>query len=131
MVWPTTKLATKARFNRTYILILSSYQKRKQADYHSTLPSMTGTLRKIHFYIECEQAVEECRLAMIVPRCEPAVGDVFAAVLQQSEPQQWPQNSRLHGISRPVPSPRQCGRFRDGAQPRQLLTGLPVACGNR
>ena len=31
-------------------------------------PSVTGTLRKIHFYIECEQAIEEWRLA-IMPRC--------------------------------------------------------------
>jgi len=32
-------------------------------------PSVTGTLRKIHFYIECEEAIEECRLA-IIPRCQ-------------------------------------------------------------
>ena len=47
-------------------------------------PSVTGTLRKIHFYIECEEAIEECRLA-IIPRCQPAIGEILAAILQQSE----------------------------------------------
>jgi hypothetical protein len=42
-------------------------------------PSVTGTLRKIHFYIECEEAIEECRLA-IIPRCQPAIGEIFAAI---------------------------------------------------
>ena len=90
-------------------------------------PSVTGTLRKIHFYIECEEAIEECRLA-IIPRCQPAIGEIFAAILQQSEPQQWPQDSRLHGVGRPVPSPRHCDWLRNGAEPRQLLAGLPAVC---
>ena len=42
-------------------------------------PSVTGTLRKIHFYIECEEAIEEWRLA-IIPRCQPAIGEIFAAI---------------------------------------------------
>jgi hypothetical protein len=46
-------------------------------------PSVTGTLRKIHFYIECEEAIEECRLA-IIPRCQPAIGEIFAAILQRT-----------------------------------------------
>jgi hypothetical protein len=90
-------------------------------------PSVTGTLRKIHFYIECEEAIEGCRLA-IIPRCQPAIGEIFAAMLQQSEPQQWPQDSRLHGLGRPVPSPRHCDRLRNGAEPRQLLAGLSAVC---
>jgi hypothetical protein len=83
-------------------------------------PSVTGTLRKIHFYIECEEAIEECRLAII--------REIFAAMLQQSEPQQWQQDSRLHGLGRPVPSPRHCDRLRNGAEPRQLLAGLSAVC---
>ena len=67
------------------------------------LPSMTGTMRKIHFYVECEQEIEEYRLSIIVPHREPAVGDAFAALIQQSEPQQWPQDPRLHGVGRTCP----------------------------
>src|SRR6266566_7300953 len=94
------------------------------------IPSVTGALRKIHFDIKREQPIEQGHLAIVMPRCESAVGDLFTTVLQQSEPQQRTQDSRLHGVGRSVPRPRQYGRLRDGAQPRQLLAGLPAVRGN-
>ena len=92
------------------------------------MPRFVG---KIHFHIEREQPIEQWRLAIIVPGREPAVRDLFAAVLQQSEPQQRAQNSRLYGVGRPVPRSRKHRRFRDGAKPRQFLAGLPVIIANR
>src|SRR4051794_20823111 len=85
------------------------------------VPSVTGTLPKIHFDIEREQSIKQRRLAIIMPGLEAAVADLFAAVLEQTKPQQTPQHSGLHGVGRPVPCPRQNGRLRDGTQPRQLL----------
>ena len=57
------------------------------------VPSVTGALRKIHFDIERQQPIEQRRLAIIMPRLEAAVADLFAAVLQQTKPQQRPQDS--------------------------------------
>jgi hypothetical protein len=48
--------------------------------------SVTGALRKIHFDIESQQPIEQRHLAIIMPRLEAAVGDLFAAVLQQTKP---------------------------------------------
>ena len=66
--------------------------------------------------------------AVVLKKFGDVSKDLSALILQQSEPQRWPQDSRLHGVGRPVPSPRQCGRLRNSAEPRQLLAGLPVAC---
>jgi len=61
------------------------------------IQSVKGALSKIQFDIERDQSVEQRHLAIVVPRCESAVGDLFAAVLKQSKPQQRTQDSRLHG----------------------------------
>ena len=53
---------------------------------HIRAPSVTRANRKIHFDIEREQAIEQRCLAIVMPRREPAVGEFFAAVLQQTEP---------------------------------------------
>jgi len=50
------------------------------------VPSVTGAVRKIHFDIESQQPIEQRHLAIIMPRLEAAVGDLFAAVLQQTKP---------------------------------------------
>jgi len=67
--------------------------------------SVTGPYHKIRFDIEREQPIKQWGLAIIVPLRELAVLNLFAAVLQQPEPQQRSQDSRLHGVGRPVPGP--------------------------
>jgi hypothetical protein len=81
-------------------------------------------------YIESEKPVEHRRLAIIMPRREPAIRDFFAAVLHQTKPQQRSQDSRFHCVARPVPRSRKHRCLWDGAEPRQLLAGLPVIGAN-
>ena len=55
--------------------------------------SVTRALRKIQFNTERQQPIEQRRLAIIMPRLEAAVAGLFAAVLEQTKPQQGPQDS--------------------------------------
>src|SRR5215467_1124399 len=57
---------------------------------------------------------------------EPAARYLFAAVLQQSEPEQRSEDFGLHRVGRPVPHLRKHRRIRNSAKPRQFLGGLPV-----
>ena len=56
-------------------------------------PSVTGAFRKLHFDIECEQAIEQCSLAIKMLRAELVALTLLATVFQQPKPQQWSQDS--------------------------------------
>jgi hypothetical protein len=88
----------------------SAVECRYRGPWQNNGSSVARPLRKIHFDIKLKQALEQRSLAIIIPRPELGVRDLFATVLQQSKPQQRPQDFRLQGKCRPVPSPRQGSR---------------------
>ena len=93
--------------------------------------SMSGSLHQIHCDVERQHLVEQGCLAIEMMLVEPTLRDLFATVFEQSEPQQRSEDPGLHRVCGSVPRSGKHRGLRDGAEPCQLLAGLPVGCRNR